>query len=236
MLQLKNIYAGYGKKQILQGLSLTVEEKDIVSVIGSNGAGKSTLLKVIAGLLKPDRGEIYYKDKNIVDVECNKRVQQGIVYFLQGGEIFSGLSVKENLILGRINNYKIEGNNSFDEVMDLFPLIKKVLTKRAGLLSGGERQQVAIAMVLLKNPYLLLLDEPSAGLAPDLVKETMQKIRDIREVFGTTILLIEQNIQEALQVASKALVMKNGSIKVETNKPLELLENRKLENLFFGDY
>ena len=236
MLQLKNIYAGYGKKQILQGLSLTVGEKDIVSVIGSNGAGKSTLLKVIAGLLKPDRGEIYYKDRNIVDVECNKRVQQGIVYFLQGGEIFSGLSVKENLILGRINNYKIEGNNSFDEVMDLFPLIKKVLTKRAGLLSGGERQQVAIAMVLLKNPYLMLLDEPSAGLAPDLVKETMQKIRDIREVFGTTILLIEQNIQEALQVASKALVMKNGSIKVETNKPLELLENRKLENLFFGDY
>ncbi|RMG40396.1 MAG: ATP-binding cassette domain-containing protein, partial [Methanobacteriota archaeon] len=172
MLKATNIHAGYGKKEVLHGVSLEVRKGEILAIIGPNGAGKSTLLKVMAGLLQLEEGEILYEGEDITRWDCPRRVEAGIVYFMQGGEVFPNLSVRENLELGwQGRNGKLNGK--LEEVFQFFPDIRAWLSRRAGLLSGGQRQQVALAMVLLKQPKLLLLDEPSAGLAPKLVAEIL---------------------------------------------------------------
>lgn len=234
MLVLDDIHAGFGKKEIVKGISLSVNEGEIVSIIGPNGAGKSTLLKVMAGLLHQSHGDIFYKGEKINHANCTQRVKKGIVYFLQGGEIFPSLTVKENLEIGAAGDNK-QGRNGFLNVFKLFPGIEKALIRRAGLLSGGQRQQVALAMVLLKRPTVMLLDEPSAGLSPNLVAETMEKIQQINELFGTTIIIVEQNVIEALRFAQKAYVLINGKIKEDTMQPSGLLENGKIERLFFEE-
>jgi branched-chain amino acid transport system ATP-binding protein len=233
MLTLESIYAGYGKKEVLRGVSFSLNQGEILAIIGPNGAGKSTLLKVIAGLLNPLKGKIIYEGKDITKLNCNEKVKNGVIYFIQGGQVFPSLSVRENLEIGAMGtDGKIE--MLLKDIFLLFPKLEGWLFKRAGLLSGGQRQQVALAMILMKRPRVLLLDEPSAGLSPKFVKEIINKIKKINNLFGTTIILVEQNIKEALQTAHRAIVIVNGSLALETVNPLELLKEGALETFFFG--
>jgi len=233
MLTLTNIHAGYGKKEVLHGVTLEVAKGEIIAIIGPNGAGKSTLLKVAAGLLKPHEGQVSFEGEDITQLDCPARVKKGIVYFIQGGEVFPNLSVRENLELGWLGkNGKM--TSMIDNILDLFPDMESWLAKRAGLLSGGQRQQVALAMVLLKQPKLLLLDEPSAGLAPNLVKETLKRVREINRRFQTTLVLVEQNVKEGLNIAHRCGIMAAGEMVSFEEKPQVLLTNNKLEKVFLG--
>jgi len=215
LLELKNIHAGYNGREILRGLPLNINTGEIVCIIGPNGAGKSTVLKVISGFLYPKKGDILFKNKEITGMESYKRMALGIGYFLQGGEVFNDMSVYENLKMGGANLKKSVFKETVEDTLNLFPLLKDKLNKRAGLLSGGEKQMLALGIVLMAKPRLLLLDEPSAGLAPGLVKVIMEKIVEINRIYGTAILLVEQKIGEALKVASRGYLLKNGQVALE---------------------
>jgi branched-chain amino acid transport system ATP-binding protein len=230
-LKVENIYAGYGKKEILRGITFSLNKEEIVVLIGPNGAGKSTLLKVIAGVLKPYKGRIIWNDTDITSLPPYKRNSLGITYFIQGGRVFPNLTVMENF---KISMAEGKNKNKLDEVFNLFPELKNLLGKRAGLLSGGQKQQVAIAMVLLKEPKIILFDEPSAGLSPNLASETISKIKLINNLWNTSIVLVEQNVSEALKIANKVYIMSNGQIIYGTDKSEEILKDNLLEKLFFG--
>jgi len=232
VLQVESLCAGYGKKEVLREVSLGIIEGEILALIGPNGAGKSTLLKVIAGTLKPSKGKIHFDGKELTDLLPHQRVQEGILYFLQGGQVFPSLTVRENLEMGGIGlkNQK----QAMDEVLTLFPMLKDALKARTGLLSGGQRQMLALGTILMRKPKLLLLDEPSAGLAPNLVKEILEKISEINRLFGTTVLLVEQNVRCGLEISKRALVLVDGRIQMECQEPKELLNSGDLEKLFFS--
>ena len=215
LLELKNIHAGYNGREILRGLPLNINAGEIVCIIGPNGAGKSTVLKVISGFLYPKKGDIIFKNKEITSMVSYKRMALGIGYFLQGGEVFNDMSIYENLEMGSANLKKSVFKKTVEDTLNLFPLLKDKLNKRAGLLSGGEKQMLALGIVLMPKPTLLLLDEPSAGLAPGLVKVIMEKIVEINRTYGTAILLVEQKIGQALKVASRAYLLKNGQVAFE---------------------
>jgi len=215
LLELKNIHAGYNGREILRGLPLNINAGEIVCIIGPNGAGKSTVLKVISGFLYPKKGDILFEGKEITAMESYKRMALGIGYFLQGGEVFNDMSVYENLEMGGANLKKSVFKETVEDTLKLFPLLKDKLKKRAGLLSGGEKQMLALGIVLMAKPTLLLLDEPSAGLAPGLVKVIMEKIVEINKTHGTAILLVEQKIGQALKVASRGYLLKNGKVVFE---------------------
>lgn len=212
LLELKNIHAGYNGREILRGLPLNIDTGEIVCIIGPNGAGKSTVLKVISGFLYPKKGNIIFKNKEIAAMESYKRMALGIGYFLQGGEVFNDMSIYENLEMGGANLKKSVFKETVEDTLNLFPLLKDKLNKRAGLLSGGEKQMLALGIVLMAKPRLLLLDEPSAGLAPGLVKVIMEKIVEINRTYGTAMLLVEQKIGQALRVASRGYLLKNGQV------------------------
>jgi ABC-type branched-subunit amino acid transport system ATPase component len=234
MLRLENIRAGYGKKEVLHGVSFVVPKAKICAVLGPNGAGKSTLLKVIAGMIRPVEGKIYFEGEDMTDLPVHERVKKGIGYFMQGGQVFPSLSVLENLEIGANGLPSQEKRKAIEEVMELFPALQGLAKKRAGLLSGGQRQQLALGMILVKRPKLLLLDEPSAGLPPNLVKEIMQKIQIINQTFNITIVLVEQNIKNALDIANKVLILTNGQLQVEYEEPQKLIESGELEEIFFS--
>jgi ABC-type branched-subunit amino acid transport system ATPase component len=215
LLEFKNIHAGYNGREILKGIPLNIDTGEIVSIIGPNGAGKSTVLKVISGFLYPKRGNILFKGKEITHMESHKRMSLGIGYFLQGGEVFNDMTVYENLEMGGANLSSASFKETVEETLHLFPLLKDKLSKRAGLLSGGEKQMLALGIVLTTRPGLLLLDEPSAGLASGLVKVIMEKIVEINKIYGTAILLVEQKIGQALKVASRGYLLKNGQVVFE---------------------
>lgn len=215
LLELKNIHAGYNGREILRGLPLNINAGEIVCIIGPNGAGKSTVLKVISGFLYPKKGDILFKNKEITAMESYKRMALGIGYFLQGGEVFNDMSIYENLEMGGANLKKSLFKETVEDTLNLFPQLKDKLNKRAGLLSGGEKQMLALGIVLMAKPTLLLLDEPSAGLAPGLVKVIMEKIVEINKTYGTAILLVEQKIGQALKVASRGYLLKNGKVVFE---------------------
>jgi branched-chain amino acid transport system ATP-binding protein len=170
--------------------------------------------------------------EEIVNLTAEERVKRGIGYFLQGGEVFRNLTVLENLKIGGLGLKKDVVERNMEEVLNLFPLLEKYKNRRAGLLSGGERQALAFGIVLMRHPKLLLLDEPSAGLSPVLIKESIKKIKEINEKLGTTILLVEQNVKEALRIVHRLYLLKNGKI-VGEEKPAEVLIKGKLEELFF---
>ena len=232
ILKATNVHDGYGKKEVLHGINLDIRQGEILAFIGPNGAGKSTFLKVLAGLLQPKAGKILYRDRDITYWDCPRRVDAGIVYFMQGGEVFPNLSVRENLELG-CGNGKLNGK--LEEVFQFFPDIRDWLSMRAGLLSGGQRQQVALAMVLLKQPKFLLLDEPSAGLSPKLVADILTKIKQINSKFCSTIVLVEQNVKEGLKIAHRCAIMANGQIVAIEENPHKLQnENKLIEKVFLG--
>ncbi|MFH1962153.1 MAG: ABC transporter ATP-binding protein [bacterium] len=215
LLELCNIHAGYNGREVLAGISIQVNSGEIVALIGPNGAGKSTILKGIAGFILPKQGKVIFDGIDISKLEIYKRMSMGIGYFLQGGAVFADMSVYENLQMGGAKLKKAVFIERLKEMMNLFPLLKDKLKVRAGLLSGGERQMLSLSMIMMNKPKLLLLDEPSAGLAPVLVKEIMEKITEINKTYGIAILLVEQKIKEALEIASRGYLLKNGRVDME---------------------
>lgn len=233
LLKVEDIKASYYKKEILRGLSLGVRREEIVSLIGPNGAGKSTLLKVIFGLLKPKDGRVIFDQTDVTGNRPYNNVRQGISYFIQGGEVFADLTVNENFRLGYFQEEETPFEERRNEVLEIFPDLKRFQTKRAGLLSGGERQMLALGMILTKRPKILLLDEPSAGLAPSLVKSLLSTIKEIKKRFHTSILLVEQNIKEALRISDRAYLLRAGRIEVEGTSE-NILRCKEIEEVFFA--
>ena len=235
MLRLENIRAGYGKKEVLHGVSFVVPKARICAILGPNGAGKSTLLKVIAGMIRPVEGKIYFEGEDMTDLPVHERVRKGIGYFMQGGQVFPSLTVAENLELGVMQLSSEDKEKSISTALGIFTNLRNMLDKRAGLLSGGERQALALAMILVQNPKIILLDEPSAGLAPKLAQDILNRVRQLNQCLGITVLLVEQRVREALSIAHRAVVLVGGEIALETRDPEELLTSGGLESLFLGN-
>jgi len=198
-LRLSDIHAGYGKKEILHGFSLTVQAGGMVALFGANGAGKSSILKVVMGLLKPLSGLIWLDNENITSLSVSSRVAHGVSFLVQSDEIFPSLSVRENLGLAALILPSSARSQATEEALDLFPEIKARISLRAGLLSGGQRRMLALAMVLSQRPSVLLLDEPTAGIAPDRVPDILHSIREINLRLGVTTLLVEHQMDLVLQ-------------------------------------
>lgn len=212
LLDIQNLHVSYGAIRALKGLSLTVQEGQIVTLIGANGAGKSTTLRTISGMLRPREGSVTFSGQSIHGLPAHQIVRRGIVQAPEGRGIFANLSVSENLDLGSYCRHDtVEIRRDREQALDLFPRLRERLTQQAGTLSGGEQQMLAIARALLARPKLLLLDEPSLGLAPQIIQTIFKVIRDIN-ARGTTILLVEQNAHMALKVAHDAYVLETGQI------------------------
>ena len=232
MLEIKNLNTGYDKKQVLFDLSLKVKEGEIVSIIGPNGAGKSTILKAVCGLINAWSGEILFNKKNLNYNHPSKNISLGITFAPQGNRVFDELSVKENLEVGGYLLAKNKLNERIESVLAIFPILKERIKQTAGSLSGGEKQMLALARALVSNPKLLLLDEPSLGLAPNLLNEVFQKILEINKIAGTSILIVEQKVREVLAISHRVYSIKFGKNAFE-GKPAELTDNKeKLKELF----
>jgi len=235
LLELAGVMAGYDKKEVLHGVSLHVEEGEIVALLGPNGAGKTTTLKVIFGLLRPSRGRILYGGRGIEGARPSENVGRGMALVPQGGRVFAPLSVVENLELGA---YLLRGQEDFwgrlQDVYGLFPRLSERKFQRAGSLSGGERQMLSVSRALILRPRLLLLDEPSEGLSPLLVREVISALADIRKRLGTTMLIVEQNVRAALSIADRAYVMRLGQVVVEEANPQRLLADEKLRRAYIS--
>lgn len=232
MLEVKELFSGYGKIEILHGVSLEVKEYEIVALIGPNGAGKSTVLKTIAGLLK-GRGSILFRGEEISSLSTNTIVGRGLSYVPQGRIVFPQMSILENLEMGAYlekEGEKIE--EALQRVYSLFPVLKERREQKAATLSGGEQQMLALARALMQSPSLILLDEPSLGLAPKYVDLIFQKILEMRKA-GTTMLIVEQNAARALEIADRGYVLELGQNRFEGSGK-ELLSNPEVRRLYLG--
>jgi len=233
MLEVKNIQVAYGKIVAVKDVSIDVKQGEIVTLIGSNGAGKSTTLRTISGLIKPKSGEILFNGKRIDGVPGHEIVGMGICHSPEGRRIFPRMTVKENLELGAfLRNDKAAVNADMDRVFELFPRLKERIKQTAGTMSGGEQQMLAVSRALMGDPKLLLLDEPSMGLAPVLVELIFDTIVKIRKQ-GITILLIEQNATAALEVADRAYVLESGKVKM-SGSAKELSSDDKVTKAYLG--
>jgi branched-chain amino acid transport system ATP-binding protein len=233
LLSLTNLNVSYGAIQALRGVSLSVEPGQIVTLIGANGAGKSTTLRAISGILRPTEGDIAFEGDSIVDEAPHQIVRRGLIQVPEGRGIFANLSVAENLSLGAYCRRDHEQvRESRERGLNLFPRLRERLNQNAGTLSGGEQQMLAIARALVARPRLLLLDEPSLGLAPQITQTIFKVIREIREQ-GTTILLVEQNARMALNVADYAYVLETGEIKM-SGPAAELASSDEVRKAYLG--
>jgi branched-chain amino acid transport system ATP-binding protein len=224
MLAIEDLHVRYGAIAALQGISLRVDEGEMVGLIGVNGAGKTTTLLTIAGVLKPAQGTIAFQGRSLVGLPPEEIVRKGIALVPEGRRIFPGLTVEENLRLGgAIRTDRAQLQRDFDEICTRFPILGERLKQPGGTLSGGEQQQLAIARGLMSRPSLLMLDEPSLGLAPLLVEEIFRLVASLRET-GVTILLVEQNVERTLEVADRAYLLNTG--RVEFEGPTEELRSR----------
>jgi branched-chain amino acid transport system ATP-binding protein len=230
LLEVKDLVVGYAKRVVVHGLSMMVEEGEIVAIIGHNGAGKTTTLKGLFGLLKPFKGEILYNGLNITGRAPADNVKDGITFLPQERFIFPELNVRENLDLGA---YTVEDDleSRLEMIYQLFPVLKERAWQRSSTLSGGERRMLGLGMTLITRPRLLILDEPSLGLAPVLVKSLLETLRQIRQVLGASVILVEQNVKHALEVAQRVYVMKMGSI-ILTESGENLLQRGEWWDLF----
>ncbi|OKY79070.1 MAG: ABC-type branched-chain amino acid transport system, ATPase component [Candidatus Methanohalarchaeum thermophilum] len=231
VLEAKNLVAGYTDLDILNGVSIELKEDEIVSIIGPNGAGKSTLLKSIFGILKPRKGKVIFKNEDITGLKPNKIVKKGMSYVPQDKNTFPSLSVRENLEMGAF--IKEDGTKEkINEILTKFPDLKEKENQKVSKLSGGQRQMVAMGRAMMLDPDALLLDEPSAGLAPNLVDEVFQKIEKINKT-GTPILVVEQNARKILSISERGYVLEMGENRLE-GKGKELLNNEEVEKLYLG--
>jgi len=234
MLEIKELSVSYGAIEAVQNISLMVPPRAIVALIGTNGAGKSTTLRTICGLIRPKSGQINFEGADITRLPPQDIVKLGISMVPEGRKVFTDLTVHENLILGAyLRNDKEQVAHAMDEVFSLFPRLKERQRQLAGTLSGGEQQMLAVGRALMADPKLLLMDEPSLGLAPVLVKEIFSLIRDINKR-GKTLLLIEQNARAALTVADYAYVLEAGRIVME-GTGADLLQNDEVRKIYLGE-
>lgn len=233
MLKINDLHTYYGAIHALKGINMEVEQGEIVSLIGSNGAGKTTLLNSIIGVTKSSQGSIYFKDKNITNAPTYKMPKMKISISPEGREVFPELTVAENLRLGAyIVRDKGTIDAGFERVYDLFPRLKERYTQQAGTLSGGEQQMLAVGRALMSNPELLLLDEPSLGLAPNFVVMIFDMIKEINKQ-GVTILLIEQNANMALAASNRAYVIENGLVTMSGNAK-EIARDPRIKKAYLG--
>ncbi len=233
MLEVKNLSVHYGMIQAVRNVDFKVNEGEIVSLIGANGAGKSTILKTLSGLIHPSEGEIVYLGENIASTSAKKIVEKGLVQVPEGRHVFPGLTVKENLELGAFLRKDKEAiQKDMDAVFERFPILKERKDQDAQTLSGGEQQMLAMGRALMSRPKLLLLDEPSMGLAPIFIREIFKIIQEIQKT-GTTVLLIEQNAKMALSISTRAYVLETGSV-VLSGTGQELLESDEIQKAYLG--
>jgi branched-chain amino acid transport system ATP-binding protein len=230
LLELSDVHTYYGKIHALKGVSLQVNEGEIVTLIGSNGAGKSTTLRTISGLLRPRQGDVKLAGRSLVQEPAHKIVQAGIGHVPEGRGVFPALTVLENLEMGAyLLNSHSEIVRRLETVFALFPRLRERVAQKGGTLSGGEQQMLAIGRALMQQPAILLMDEPSMGLAPLLVEEIFRTIQRLNQEQGATILLVEQNAQSALQVADRAYVLETGQIHISGNASDLLTDPRVIE-------
>ncbi len=234
MLQLEDLHVSYGAIKALKGISIKVEQGEVVTLIGANGAGKTTTLRTITGLLTPKQGRVVFEGKDIGGTPTHKVVAQGICMSPEGRGVFANLSVEENLELGAyLANDAARIKSDLEKVFVLFPRLKERLKQISGTLSGGEQQMVAIGRAMMARPRLLLLDEPSLGLAPLVVKAIFQAIDEINKA-GTTVLLVEQNAHTALKHSHRAYVLETGTIVLEGNSQ-ELAADKRVREAYLGE-
>ena len=234
MLQAENIECGYGEVQVIWDVSVKVEEKQLVTIIGSNGSGKTTFLKALMGVIPVLNGKVIFKGEDITKIPTHSRVERGMVMVPEGRLIFPNMTVLENLEMGAYTKRaEKKKEEQLEHVFNLFPRLKERLEQKAGTLSGGEQQMLAIARALMSKPKLLLLDEPSIGLAPIVVENIGSAILEINEELGISIILVEQNIHLSLEIADYAYVLSEGRIKVE-GKAEDVKEFEEIRKAYFG--
>lgn len=234
MLELKNIEAGYGNIPILKKISIDINEGEIITLIGGNGAGKSTTLMTISGILSCRSGEILFYGQKISGLAPDQIVKLGICQVPEGRHIFSELTVQENLDMGAfLRKDKAEIRNDLDYVFSLFPILAERRNQLGGTLSGGEQQMLAMSRALLARPRLLLLDEPSMGLAPIIIEKIFDIIKKINKEHNTTLFLVEQNAHQALQIADRGYVLENGQITM-SDSAQKLMDNKEVQKAYLG--
>jgi branched-chain amino acid transport system ATP-binding protein len=231
-LQVSELNAGYGKVPVLRDVSFQVDEGEVVAIIGPNGAGKSTLLKTISGLIKPSSGEITFRGQSIQGMSAHEVARAGISHIPEGRRLFDNMTVMENLLMGAYAQRDNLKEGVLDEVFEMFPILIEREKQKAKDLSGGQKQMLAVGRGLVSKPVLLMLDEPSLGLAPILVDATYDKLQTLRER-GLTVLLIEQNVNYALELASRAYVLENGRIVMEGSSE-ELANSEHVKKHYLG--
>jgi branched-chain amino acid transport system ATP-binding protein len=233
MLRIENISAGYGDLQVLFNLSLEINQGECVALLGSNGAGKTTLLQIISGIVPVTNGSIWWFNQNLLDLPAYDRAELGIAHIPQGRGILSTMSVYDNLVLGTIGKrVRQNRNRNIEMVYDTFPWLRKRTNQIAGSLSGGEQQMLSIARALCMEPKLLILDEPSLGLAPIIVSEVFDAIKSIKEA-GVSIFIVEQNLTQALSLSDRGYVMENGHIVISDSSE-NLLNNQDIKKAYLG--
>jgi branched-chain amino acid transport system ATP-binding protein len=238
MLQVENLYAGYGASQVLTGTSLEVRQGLVVALIGPNGAGKTTTLRAISGIVRPTAGRIVIDGREVQGMAAARIARLGVAHAPEGRRVFGPLSVEDNLLLGAYAHlplffgFRDRAEQDLDRIYGLFPRLRERRRQSAGTLSGGEQQMLAIGRALMANPKVILLDEPSMGLAPVIVDEVFATIRQLKEV-GITLLLVEQSARRALEVADYAYVMERGGIVIE-GSPAELQKNERVLAAYLG--
>ncbi len=234
LLEIKDLRVSYGKIEAIKGISLNVNQGEIVTLVGANGAGKTTLLKTISGLLKPSAGVISFEGKDIQSIAPHNRVLAGLCQAPEGRGIFPGMTVLENLEMGKFSRkeWKNELKEDLDRMYHLFPRLKERQNQTGGTLSGGEQQMLSIGRALMSRPKLLLLDEPSMGLAPMFIKQIFNIIREI-QTQGVSILLVEQNAAQALSCANRAYIMETGNI-VKEGAGKDLLNDDAIKKAYLG--
>ncbi len=233
MLEFRSVSVKYGKIVILENISLHIESQKVVSIIGSNGAGKTTILNAVSGLVEPFQGDIFFHHGKLKGIPAHKRPGMGIVQIPEGRELFPKMSVRENLLMGSIRIKKAADlNDSMERILQLFPRLRERLHQSAGSLSGGEQQMLAIGRGLICRPRLLMMDEPSLGLAPIVVMEIFQVITNLNKA-GMTLLLVEQNVRQSLMVSDYAYIIENGRIALE-GEGKRLLEDKEMKKVYFG--
>ncbi len=233
MLSLENIFARYGAITALRGVSIVVNEGELVALIGVNGAGKSTVLSTIAGLLRPAQGKITFQGQQIDGKSPEQIAHLGIALVPEGRDIFPSLTVEENLRLGAyVRKNRTEYKKDLEETFSLFPILGERIRQPGGTLSGGEQQQLAIARALMSHPRLLMLDEPSLGLSPVMVDQIFDLVKRLH-VLGTTILLVEQNVNRTLAISDRAYLINTGRVEM-TGTPEQLRQHVNIENIYLG--
>ncbi len=236
LLKLEGVCAGYGPVQVLHDVSLSVRPKEIVALIGSNGAGKTTTLNTVVGTLPKSKGKIFFDGRSLESMPPELAVQMGIGYVPERRQLFPSMSVQDNLTMGAYHRYwktkRSQLQSDMEEVFTLFPVLKERRRQLAGTLSGGQQQMVAVGRGLMSKPKLLLLDDPSLGLAPMVIREVMQVIRELKNL-GLTVLLVEQNARAALRIADRCYIIENGAVGVE-GCPADLAADTHVQAAYLG--